>query len=48
MKEFDEYFLSYSSLKWDGDFTIVKILGQTAKIQKICDVITQNPHDRLI
>ena len=34
MKEFDEYFSSYSSLKWDGDFTIVKILGQTAKIQK--------------
>ena len=22
MKEFDEYFSSYSSLKWDGDFTI--------------------------
>ena len=34
MKEFDEYFSSYSSLKWDGDFTIVKILSRTAKIQK--------------
>ena len=33
MKEFDEYFSSYSSLIWDGDFTIVEILGQTAKIE---------------
>ena len=33
MKEFDEYFSRYSSLIWDGYFTIVKILGQTAKIQ---------------
>ena len=29
MKELDEYFSSNSSLIWDGDFTIVKILGQT-------------------
>ena len=35
MKEFDEYFSRYSSLKWDGDLTIVKILGQTVKIKKI-------------
>ena len=36
---------SYSSLIWDGDFTIVKILGQTAKIQNFVKSKTTRPID---
>ena len=42
MNVFDEYFSSYSSLIWDGDFTIVKILSQTAKIQNFVTSYVKN------